>query len=138
MSPTTRTVITVILSLLILGLGHIFVGRVKRGMVILLLGFIGALAISFIVPFPYSLPFIAGIYIFVIWDLFKIVPKDVSCKDCGKLNPEGSTFCAKCGAALKVNDSSITVACQKCANMNIEGSAFCARNHYQKNCSCNR
>ncbi len=128
MSPTTRNAIAVILTLLILGLGHIFVGRVKRGVVIILLGFLGAVAISFIVPFPFSLAFIAGIYIFVIWDLFKIMPKDVSCKDCGNLNPEGSTFCAKCGAALKVNDSSMmTVACQRCENMNVEGSSFCSK-----------
>ena len=101
LSPTTRTVIAVILTLLILGLGHMFVGRVRRGGVILLLGFLGAVAISFIIPFPYSLPFIAIIYIVVIYDLFKIMPKDVACQGCGNMNPQGSSFCGKCGSALK-------------------------------------
>ena len=41
MSPTTRTVIAVILSIIIPGVGHMFVGRVKRGGLVLLLGFGG-------------------------------------------------------------------------------------------------
>jgi hypothetical protein len=72
MSPTTRTVIAVILSIIIPGVGHMFVGRVKRGVVVLLLGVGGLVAISFIIPFPYSLPFTIIIYIVVIWDLFHL------------------------------------------------------------------
>ena len=54
MSPTTRTVIVVILTIIIPGVGHMFVGRVKRGVVVLLLGFGGLVAVAFIIPFPYS------------------------------------------------------------------------------------
>ena len=38
MSPTTRTVIAVVLTIIIPGVGHMFVGRVRRGVVVLLLG----------------------------------------------------------------------------------------------------
>ena len=124
MSPTTRTVIAVILSIIIPGVGHIFVGRVKRGVVVLLLGFGGLVAVAFIIPFPYSLPFTISIYIVVIWDLFKIKPKDVACQKCGNMNTQGSAFCAKCGNALQVNGE---VICQKCGSKNVAGSAFCSK-----------
>ena len=124
MSPTTRTIIAVILTIIIPGVGHMFVGRVKRGVVVLLLGFGGLVAVAFIIPFPYSLPFTIIIYIVVIWDLFRIKPKDVACQKCGNMNTEGSSFCAKCGTALKVNGE---VICQKCASKNITGSAFCLK-----------
>jgi TM2 domain-containing membrane protein YozV len=41
MTPPSRTVVAVILSILIPGVGHMFVGRVKRGVLVLLLGFGG-------------------------------------------------------------------------------------------------
>lgn len=101
MSPNTRIVIAVILTLIIPGIGHIFVGRVRRGVVVLLLGFLGALAVSFIIPFPYSAPIVIAIYVIIIYDLLRILPKDVVCHSCGNANPQGSSFCGKCGFALK-------------------------------------
>ena len=123
-SPTTRTVIAVILSIIIPGVGHMFVGRVKRGVVVLLLGVGGLVAVYFIIPFPYSLPFSIIIYIVVIWDLFRSKPKDVACQKCRMMNTQDSSFCAKCGIALKVNGE---VICQKCATKNVPGSAFCSK-----------
>jgi ribosomal protein L40E len=100
-----------------------FVGRVKRGVVVLLLGFGGMVAISFIVPFPFSPFIIIVIYIIIIRDLFKVMPKDVFCQKCGNANSQGSSFCAKCGSELKVN----SMTCQKCPNTNIEGSTYCSK-----------
>ena len=78
-----------------------FVGRVRRGVVVLLLGFLGLLAFSFIIPFPYSLAIAIPVYIIIIYDLLRIMPKDVACQGCGNLNPQGSSFCGKCGSTLK-------------------------------------
>jgi ribosomal protein L40E len=99
-----------------------FVGRVKIGVVVLLLGIAGLVAVNFIFPFPYSLALVAIIYIFIIWDLFKIMPKDVLCQKCGAANSQSSSFCAKCGNAIRIN----SLTCQKCANVNIEGSTYCS------------
>lgn len=78
-----------------------FVGRVRRGVVFLLVGFGGLLAVSFIIPFPYSLPFVIIIYIVIIFDLFRIMPMDVACQSCGNMNPQGRSFCGECVATLK-------------------------------------
>jgi hypothetical protein len=123
MSPTARTVVAIILSLIIPGVGHMFVGRVKRGIVVLLLGIAGLVTVNFIFPFPYSLAFVVIIYIFIIWDLFRTMPKDVFCQKCGSANSQKSSFCARCGTAIRMN----SLTCQKCANVNIEGSTYCSK-----------
>jgi len=42
------------------------------------------------------------------------------CPDCGQKNPEGSSFCLKCGAKLVVENT-----CPKCGDELAEGGDFC-------------
>lgn len=77
-----------------------FVGRIKRGVVILLLAIGGSIATTLIIPYPYSLAIIIPIYMIVFYDLFRIMPKDITCRNCHHLNPQDSSFCGKCGSIL--------------------------------------
>jgi TM2 domain-containing membrane protein YozV len=117
-----KKVIAVILSIVIWGLGHAYIGRIKRGIGIFLLGLAVTISAAFLIPFPFSI--LAGlIYLaWLIYDLFRIIsatnkqspsygkvesldseskPQQMSCSKCGNINTEDSAFCVKCGSALK-------------------------------------
>ena len=57
--------------------------------------------VSFIIPYPYSLAIAIPLYVIIIYDLLRIMPKDVACQNCSNLNPQGSSFCGKCGSMIK-------------------------------------
>ena len=63
--------ITILLAVLVSGVGHIYLGYVKRGIIILTLAFVISIGVSMLVPFPYSLIFIGIYYIWQIYDAYK-------------------------------------------------------------------
>jgi TM2 domain-containing membrane protein YozV len=69
MRPVKRKnlVITLILAFFIWGLGHIYLGFVKRGIIVLIVGFAIGIVLSIIVPFPYSLVLM---WIYGIWNMY--------------------------------------------------------------------
>lgn len=77
---THRTAIAVVLSILIPGLGQIYLGQVKRGILLIIAGFgIGVVA-SFLLPFPYSL-IVSGVYWgWNVWDAYKLAKKQEASK----------------------------------------------------------
>jgi hypothetical protein len=73
-SPGTTALIAFLGGLFALpGLGHIYVGKVRRGIAILIGGFI-LYALIFLgiwfIPFPYSWVIIIGYFILLIWQIF--------------------------------------------------------------------
>jgi threonine/homoserine/homoserine lactone efflux protein len=114
---TRKKVIAIILDILIWGLGHVSVGRTKRGIGILLLGLAIMIVASSLIHYLSILVGIAYLA-WLISDLLKIVKsinkqaavkvdsssvygKEKTCRKCGNINPEDSSFCIKCGSALK-------------------------------------
>jgi len=63
--------LTIVLAIIISGLGHLYLGFVNRGIIILILGFAIGIGVSMIVPFPYSLIFTAAYWIWQIYDAYK-------------------------------------------------------------------
>jgi hypothetical protein len=115
---TRKKVIAIILDILIWGLGHVFAGRVKRGIGIFVLGLAIVIVASFLIPFPYSLLVGVAYLGWLISDLLRIIGSinkqavikdDVSsthvkgkdCQKCGNINQQDSAFCVKCGSVLK-------------------------------------
>jgi TM2 domain-containing membrane protein YozV len=70
-----KRVIAIILGLIIYGLGHIYIGYLVRGLLILIAGFsIGFFALFF-VPFPFSILPLIGFEIWQISDLILIIKR---------------------------------------------------------------
>jgi TM2 domain-containing membrane protein YozV len=70
-----KRVLAIILGLIVYGLGHIYIGRIVRGLIILITGFgIGFFAL-FIVPFPFSIFPLIGFEIWQISDLIVIIKR---------------------------------------------------------------
>jgi TM2 domain-containing membrane protein YozV len=62
--------LAIILGLIIYGLGHMYIGRIVRGLIILIAGFsIGFFALFFI-PFPFS---ILPLIVFEIWQISDLI-----------------------------------------------------------------
>jgi TM2 domain-containing membrane protein YozV len=75
---TRRKVIAIILTIVIWGLGHAYVGRIKRGVGLFFLGLAIMIVASFLIPFPFSLV-VALIYIvWLIYDVLKIIDLEKS------------------------------------------------------------
>jgi TM2 domain-containing membrane protein YozV len=63
--------LTIILSVIIFGLGQIYLGLIGRGLAILIGGFVGSLVLSMLLPFYISLPLIIVFWIWQIIDAYK-------------------------------------------------------------------
>jgi len=50
--------LTIILSVIIFGLGQTYLGLIGRGLAILIVGFVGSILVSILLPFYVSLPII--------------------------------------------------------------------------------
>jgi TM2 domain-containing membrane protein YozV len=72
--------LTIILSVIIFGLGQIYLGLIGRGLAILIVGFVGSIVVSISLPFYVSLPVITAYWIWQIIDAYqsynKITPKN--------------------------------------------------------------
>ena len=70
-----KRVLAIILGLIVYGLGHMYIGRIVRGSIILIAGFsIGFFALFFI-PFPFSILPLIGFEIWQISDLIVIIKR---------------------------------------------------------------
>jgi TM2 domain-containing membrane protein YozV len=70
--PKKSLAVTIVLSVIIFGLGQIYLGFVKRGIIILIAGFVGSVVLSLFLPFYLSLPFIVAFWIWQIVDAYKL------------------------------------------------------------------
>jgi len=117
----------IILSVLIPGLGQMYVGNFTRGTVT----FLSALAILFFSHLILNAFEFIPPLIFYIWQIFDAgreynkrryypVQGSITCMDCDWSNSTFSEFCSKCG-------NRIQNACTNCNNLNIIGVSFCGK-----------
>ena len=62
--------LTMILALVLSGMGHIYLGFVKRGIIILIVGLVSSIVASILIPFPYNWIVIIGYWIWQMWDAY--------------------------------------------------------------------
>jgi TM2 domain-containing membrane protein YozV len=67
--------LTIILSVIIFGLGQIYLGLIGRGLAILIEGFIGSNVLSMLLPFYISLPLIIIFWLWQTYDAYKSYKK---------------------------------------------------------------
>ena len=117
----------IILSVLIPGLGQMYVGNFTRGTVT----FLSALAILFFSHLILNAFEFIPPLIFYIWQIFDAgreynkrryypVQGNITCMGCDWSNSTFSEFCSKCG-------NRIQNACTNCNNLNIIGVSFCGK-----------
>lgn len=66
-----RFLLTVLLAVLVWGAGHIYLGLVNRGMIILVTGVVLAFVTPWFIPIPASWIIIIGYWAWQIWDAYK-------------------------------------------------------------------
>ena len=111
--------LSIFLDMLLAGVGHMYIHRVKRGIVILLSAISIGVIINLIISYPFSLIAALAFWLWQIYDLIRITKKENKqsfvkatamhsrsdiqnpCIKCGNSNPDGSAFCNKCGAVLR-------------------------------------
>jgi hypothetical protein len=64
--------ITILLAILVSGVGHIYLGIIKRGIIILVVGIALWIIVPLVVPFPYSWVFTTAYWILQIVDVYQI------------------------------------------------------------------
>ena len=93
---------TIILSILLAGLGHMYLGNYRRGVLIL----ISALAMGLFFSFFESLFWVIPPIIFFIWQIYdasreyekrKPFLAEIICRYCNWTNNNYSKYCTKCG-----------------------------------------
>lgn len=118
---------SMVLSILIPGLGQIYVGNFTRGTII----FISALALLFFSYLILNVFEFIPPFVFYIWQIFDAgreydkrrynpVQGNITCMDCDWSNSSFSEFCGKCGKRIQI-------VCTNCNNLNIIGVLFCGK-----------
>jgi TM2 domain-containing membrane protein YozV len=118
-STTSKKIIAIILTILIWGLGHVYIRRIKRGIGLFFLGLAIMLGASFVIPFPFSLLVGLGYVAWLIYDVLRIINlqneqltqtqradyhssvNNLACKKCGSMNKGDSSYCVNCSSALR-------------------------------------
>jgi hypothetical protein len=67
--------ITIILGFLLAGVGHIYLGFIKRGIIILIIGIAFGYIVSSLVPFPLSWLIIGPYWIWQLVDVYNLYKK---------------------------------------------------------------
>jgi TM2 domain-containing membrane protein YozV len=111
--------LSIFLDMLLAGAGHMYIHRVKRGILILLSAISIGIVINLIIAYPFSLIVALIFWLWQIYDLTRIVKNENKhpfvktvaihsgpglqnpCLKCGNSNPSGSAFCNKCGFILR-------------------------------------
>ncbi len=70
-----RLWLSILLAILVWGVGHIYLGFIKRGIVILVIGLILAFVMPWFIPYPYIWAIVIGYKIWQIWDTYKYYKK---------------------------------------------------------------
>lgn len=65
-----RLWLTMLLAVLVSGVGHIYLGFIKRGIIILIIAIILGLSLPLLVPMPYSWIILIGYWLWQIWDAY--------------------------------------------------------------------
>lgn len=115
------------LSILIPGLGQMYVGNFTRGTIIL----ISTLAIIIFSRIILNVFEFIPPFIFYIWQIFDAgrefnkrryypVQGNISCMDCDWSNSSFSEFCSRCGKRIQNS-------CNNCNSLNILGVSFCGK-----------
>jgi TM2 domain-containing membrane protein YozV len=115
------------LSILIPGLGQMYVGNFTRGTIIL----ISTLAIIIFSRIILNVFEFIPPFIFYIWQIFDAgrefnkrryypVQGNILCMDCDWSNSSFSEFCSRCGKRIQN-------ACNNCNSLNILGVSFCGK-----------
>ena len=115
------------LSILMPGLGQMYVGNLTRG-TIMLISTLAIIIFARIIlnAFEFIPPFI-----FYIWQIFDAgrefnkrryypIQGNISCMDCDWSNSSFSEFCTRCGKRIQN-------ACTNCNSLNILGVSFCGK-----------
>jgi hypothetical protein len=68
-----RKIIAAILSIVIWGLGHVYIKRYKRGLALFFLGLAIIIGGSFVIPFPFPLVIGVGYVMWLIYDVLRII-----------------------------------------------------------------
>ncbi len=118
----------VILSVLIAGVGQMYLGEVGRGVAILIIAIVLGVFLGFLLPFYLSLPVLFIYYIWQIYDAYKLydrkrdssIDDNITCDKCDLVNPKESEFCNKCGNRLRF-------ACPQCKQLNNVGVGYCGK-----------
>jgi TM2 domain-containing membrane protein YozV len=66
-----RLWLTILLSILVSGIGHIYLGFIKRGIIILIVAIILGFSLPFLIPMPFSWIILVGYWLWQIWDAYK-------------------------------------------------------------------
>lgn len=111
--------LSIFLDMLLAGVGHMYIHRVKRGIVILFSAISIGIIINLIISYPFSLIAALAFWLWQIYDLTRIVKNENkqsfvkavavhsgselqnACVKCANPNPSGSAFCNKCGCILR-------------------------------------
>ena len=115
------------LSILMPGLGQMYVGNFTRGTIIL----ISTLAIIIFSRLILNVFEFIPPFIFYIWQIFDArgefskrryypVQGNISCMDCDWSNSSFSEYCSRCGKMIQN-------ACTNCNSLNILGVSFCGK-----------
>lgn len=118
----------IVLSILLSGLGQIYLGEAFRGVIILAAAIVIAVISSFALPFYLAIIPIIAYYIWQIYDVnslynkirFSPIHGNIICQKCDWPNSKESEFCNKCG-------NKIQSSCPKCKELNISGVRYCGK-----------
>ena len=67
--------LTILLAAVLWGIGHIYLGVVKRGITILIVGIVSSIVVNLFVPIPYSWVILIGYWLWQIWDAYQYYKK---------------------------------------------------------------
>jgi TM2 domain-containing membrane protein YozV len=70
-----RLWLSILLAILVWGVGHIYLGFIIRGIVILVIGLILAFVMPWFIPYSYIWAIVTGYKIWQIWDAYKYYKK---------------------------------------------------------------
>jgi hypothetical protein len=106
--------IAFILGLIVAGLGHIYIGYIRRGIIFLIIDLVMVIQIivsTMVDPSSYFLGVLLlfAVYVWSLADLYQLFKKDESlsiktelaCGKCGFRNQLSSEYCIKCGLRLQ-------------------------------------
>jgi hypothetical protein len=65
-----RLWLTMLLAVLVSGVGHIYLGFIKRGIIILIVALILGLSMPLLIPMPYNWIILIGYWLWQIWDAY--------------------------------------------------------------------
>jgi hypothetical protein len=66
-----RLWLTILLAVVLWGVGHIYLGVIRRGITILIVGIVLSIVVNLFVPIPFSWVIVIGYWLWQIYDAYK-------------------------------------------------------------------